>query len=127
MEFGDLQEVFRLLELREEYAAFIADLESELSYLKHFMDCKLCWEKAKIIVNRERGDDSWWSNLFSRIFPESLGEDQVLVESCPRLDDYSDLDAFIAARIRWRIQRVEGIRGDAEIELADLQNRLSSG
>jgi len=63
MEFGDLQEVFRLLELREEYVAFIADLESELAYLKHFMDCKLCWEKAKMMVNRERGDDSWWSNL----------------------------------------------------------------
>ena len=100
MEFGDLQEVIRLLELREEYIAFIADLESELAYLKHFMDCKLCWEKAKMMVNRERGEDIWWNNLFSRMLPESLGEDQVLVESCPRLDDYGRLDAFIAARVK---------------------------
>jgi hypothetical protein len=127
MEYGDLQEVFRLLELREEYTAFIADLESELAYLKHFMDCKLYWEKAKMMVNRERCEYTWWSSLFSRMLPESLGEDQGLVESCPRLDDYGDLEAFIAARVRWRIHRVEGIRGDAEIELADLQDRLSSG
>jgi hypothetical protein len=93
MEFGDLQEVFRLLELREEYAAFIADLESELTYLKQFMDCKLCMEKAKMMVNGERGDDSWWNNLFSRKLPEILGEDQISVKPCPLLDDYEELDS----------------------------------
>lgn len=126
-EFGDLREVFRLLELREEYASFIVDLESELAFLRHIADCKLCWEEAKMMVNREGGEDTWWSKLFSRVLPEILGEDQTSVEPCPRFDDYRDLDAFIAARVRWRIQRVEGIRGDAEIELADLQDRLSSG
>ena len=126
-EFGDLREVLRLLELREEYTSFIVDLESELAFLRHIADCKLCGEEAKMMVNRERGEDTWWSNLFSRVLPEILGEDQTSVEPCPRLDDDGDLDAFIAARVRWRIQRVEGIRGDAEIELADLQDRLSSG
>jgi hypothetical protein len=122
--FGDLCEVFRLLELRGEYTSFIVDLESELSSLRHIMECKLCWEEAKMMVIHVGGEDTWWSNLFSGRLPEILGEDQVSVEPCPRLDDYGDLDAFIAARVRWRIQRVEGIRGDAEIELADLQDRL---
>ncbi|MHA2176489.1 MAG: hypothetical protein ACXACP_04695 [Candidatus Hodarchaeales archaeon] len=126
MELNDLQEVFRLLELREEYTAFIVDLESELAFLKHIEDCKLCREEAKMMVNSERGEDTWWSQLFSRWLPEIFGEDQTSVEPCPCLDDYRDLDAFIDARVRWRIQRVEGIRGDAEIELADLQDRLSS-
>ncbi|GAI36833.1 unnamed protein product, partial [marine sediment metagenome] len=89
--FGDLCEVFRLLELRGEYASFIVDLESELAFLRHIVECKLCWEEAKMMVNREGGEDTWWSNLFSEMLPEILGEDQVLVEPCPRLDDYRDL------------------------------------
>ena len=124
--FGDLCDVFRLLELRGEYESFIVDLESELASLRHITECKLCWEKAKTMVNGEGSEDSWWSNLFSGMLPETLGEDQLSVEPCPRLDDYGDLEAFIAARVRWRIQRVEGIRDDAEIELADLKDRLSS-
>ena len=125
--FGDLCEVFRLLELRGEYESFIVDLESELAFLRHIAECKLCGEEAKTMVDREGGDDTWWSNLFSGTLPEILGEEQASVEPCPRLDDYGDLEAFIAARVGWRIQRVEDIRGDAEIELADLINRLSSG
>ena len=54
MELNDLQEVFRLLELREEYTAFIMDLESELDFLKHIEDCKLCREEAKMITHFER-------------------------------------------------------------------------
>ena len=123
--FGDLCEVFRLLELRGEYESFIVDLDAELAFLKHIAECKLCGGEAKMMVNREGGDDTWWSNLFSGMLPETLGEEQVSVEPCPRLDDYGDLEAFIAARVRWRIQRVEGIRGDAEIELADIKDRLS--
>ena len=123
--FGDLCEVFRLLELRGEYTSFIVDLESELAFLRHIADCKLCREEVKMMVNREGGEDTWWSNLFSGMLPEILGEDQASVEPCPRLDDYGDLEAFIAARVGWRIQRVEGIRGDAEIELADIKDRLS--
>jgi len=125
--FGDLCDVFRLLELRGGYESFIVDLESELAFLRHIADCKLCGEEAKTMVDREGGDDTWWSKLFSGRLPEILGEAQLSVEPCPRLDDYGDLEAFIAARVRWRIQRVEGIRGDAEIELADLKDRLSSG
>jgi hypothetical protein len=127
MEFDDLREIFRLLELRGEYTSFIVDLESELAFLRHIAECKLCWEEVKMMVNREGGEDTWWSNLFSEVLPEILGEDHVSVEPCPRLDDYGDLDAFIAARVRWRIQRVEGIRWDAEIELVDLKERLSNG
>ena len=126
-EFDDLREIFRLLELKEEYASFIVDLESELAFLRHITDCKLCWEEAKTIVNGEGGVDTWRSNLFRSGLSEILGEEYRSVEPCPCLEDYGDLDAFIAARVRWRIQRVEGIRGDAEIELTDLQNRLSIG
>jgi hypothetical protein len=126
-EFDDLREIFRLLDLRKEYASFIFDLESELAFLRHIADCKLCWEEAKMMVNGEGGENAWRSNLFRRVPPETLGEEQRSVEPFPCLEDYGDLDAFIAARIRWRIQRVEGILGDAEIELVDLKNRLSSG
>jgi len=125
--FGDLCEVFKLLELRGEYESFIIDLESELSFLRHIAECKLCGGEVKMMVNREGSDDTWWSNLFSGMLSENLGEEQASVEPCPRLDDYGDLGAFIAARVRWRIQRVEGIRGDAEIELADIKVRLSDG
>jgi hypothetical protein len=105
----------------------IADLESELEFLRHITECKLCWEEAKMMVEGEGSEDTWRSNLFSEVLLEILGEDHVSAEPCPCLDDYGDLDAFIAARVRWRIQRVEGIRGDAEIELADLIERLSNG
>ena len=80
-----------------------------------------------MMVDRVGGEDTWWSNLFSERLPEFLGEDNVSVEPCPRLGDYGDLGAFIAARVSWRIRRVEGIRGDAEIELADIKDRLSGG
>jgi len=126
-EFDDLREIFRLLELREEYTSFIVNLESELEFLRHIAECKACWEEAKMMINGEGGVDTWRSNLFRREPPETLSEEQSSVEPWPCLEDYGDLDAFIAARIRWRIQRVESIRGDAEIELADLQDRLSSG
>ncbi len=126
MVFDDLREVFRLLELRGEYESFIVDLESELAFLRHIAECKLCLEEAKMMVNGEGREDTWWSSLFSVVLPELLGEEQDAIEPCPRLDDYGDLDAFIAARVRWRIQRVEGIRGYAEIELADLIGRLRS-
>ena len=125
--FGHLCEVFRLLELRGEYESFIVDLGSELAFLRHIPECKLCGEEATRMVDREGGDDAWWGNLFSVMLPGKLGEEQVSVEPCPRLDDYGDLESFIAARVRWRIQRVEGIRGDAEIELADIKDRLRSG
>jgi len=125
--FGDLCEVFRLLELRGEYASFIVDLESELSFLRHIVECRLCGEEAKIMVERVGDEDTWWRNLFSGRLPERLGEEHVSVEPCPHLGDYGDLDAFIAARVRWRIQRVEGIRGDAESELADIKDRLTGG
>ena len=125
--FGHLCETFRLLELRGEYESFILDLESELAFLRHIVECKICGEEAKMMVDREEGDDTWWSNLFSGMLPENLGEDQVSAESCPRLEDYGGLDEFIAARVSWRIQRIEGIRGDAEIELTDIKDRLSSG
>jgi len=126
-EFDDLREILRLLELREEYASFIVDLESELEFLRHITDCLLCWEEAKMMINGEGGEDTWRSNLFRRVPLETLGEEQSSVEPYPCLEDYGDLDAFIAARVRWRIHRVEGIRGDAEIELADLKERLSNG
>lgn len=125
--FGHLCEGFRLLELRGEYESFIVDLESELAYLRHIVECKICGEEAERMVDREGGVDTWWSNLFNGMLPKNLGEAQVSVEPCPRLEDYGDLEAFIAARVGWRIQRVEGIRGDAEIELADIKDRLSSG
>ena len=125
--FGHLCESFRLLELRGEYESFILDLESELAYLRHIVECKICGEEAKMMVDREENEDTWWSNLFSGMLPENLGEDPVSAESCPRLDDYGGQGAFIAARVRWRIQWVEGIQGDAEIELTDIKDRLSSG
>ena len=125
--FGHLCETFRLLELRGEYESFILDLESELAFLRHIVECKICGEEAKMMVDREESEDTWWSNLFSGMLPENLGEDPVSAESCPRLDDYGGQGAFIAARVRWRIQRIESIRGDAEIELTDIKDRLSSG
>ena len=124
--FGYLCEDFRLLELRGEYESFIIDLESELAYLRHIVECKVCGEEATRMVDREGSEGTWWSNLFSGMLPETLGEDQVSVEPCPRMEDYGDLEAFIAARVGWRIQRVEGIRGDAVIELADIKDRLSN-
>ncbi len=125
--FGHLCEGFRLLELRGEYESFIVDLDSELAYLRHIVECEVCGEEAERMVDREGGGDTWWSNLFSGVLPENLGEDQVSVNPCPRRDDFGDLEAFIAARVGWRIQRVEGIRGDAEIELADIIDRLRDG
>jgi len=125
--FGDLCEGFRLIELRGEYVSFIIDLESELAYLRHIVECNVCGEEAKRMVDREGSEDTWWSNLFGGMLPVTLGEDQVSVEPCPRLEDYGDLEAFIAARVGWRIKRVEAIRGDAELELADITDRLSSG
>ena len=125
--FGHLCEVFRLLELRGEYESFIVDLGSELASLRHILECKFCGEEAERMVDREGGDDTWWGSLFSGMLPEKLGEEPVSAEPCPRLDDYGGLEAFIAARVRWRIQRVEGIRGDAEIELVDIIDRLSGG
>ncbi len=80
-----------------------------------------------MMVDRVGGEDTWWSNLLSGRLPELLGEEHVSVEPCPRSGDYGDLGAFIAARVSWRIQRVEGIRGDAEIELADIEDRLIGG
>ncbi len=74
--FGDLCEVFRLLELRGEYESFIVDLDAELAFLSHIVECKLCGGEAKMMVNREGGDDTWWSKLFSGMFPETLGRNR---------------------------------------------------
>ena len=125
MSLRDTCEDFSLLELSGKYRSFIIDLETELSLLKHIKECISCQETVRRIVLQEIIGDTWWKNLFSEALPKTLGEEQPFVEPCPRRDDYNNLDSFIKARIKWRIQRVETLKEDAEIELSDIQNRFN--
>ncbi len=125
MSFRDNCENFNLLELNGKYRSFIIDLETELNLLRHIRDCRVCQDEVKNIVLQKKVGDIWWGNLFSETLPKALGEEQPFVDPCPHREDYNNLDLFITARIKWRIQRVETIKEDAKIELSDIQNRLN--
>jgi hypothetical protein len=126
MSFRDICENFSLLELSGKYSSFIIDLETELILLRHIRECIICQDVVKKIILQEEVGDKWWENLFSETLPKAIGEEQPFVEPCPHREDYNNLDSFIKARIKWRIQRVETIKEDAKIELSDIQNRLDA-
>jgi len=105
-EWTERCETLNLLTLEGEYASFIADIENEIATLKHIQACETCRKS----ITEKTGDtqtpaENRWRRLFTR------GDDE-------------EPDGFIDERIRERVERLRGIRADAELELNDLRERL---
>jgi hypothetical protein len=128
MDLSEGCEAFRLLELRGEYSSFILDLETELEILKHLQICERCREQIRRSVEEKRKFNGWWGNLFSEDLPRILREDpesNIRTEECPRIENYHNLCEFIDERIRWRRIKLGELKNDAELELTDLEKRIS--
>jgi hypothetical protein len=109
-------ETLDLLSLEAQYLDFILDMEKEIRYLEHFLECPTCLSEAINLVDEEANDD--WSRLFSRETTE------IIRTGRPRFKDYDKNEAFVRARIFWRLDKLESLLIDAENEMENLQKEL---
>ena len=107
-------EHLKLIRLEGKYLYFIVETSTEMGILEHAKKCKDCREYIKDIVkNNEK------SEIFGNLFETDV--ENTLV---PNYSDFKTKDSFIDARIDWRLDRLEKILRDAELELEDLRKRI---
>lgn len=109
-------ETLHLLALEAQYLSFILDIEKEIRVLEHIIVCTNCFDSAKQLINEDFDDD--WVRLFSKCSFE------LIRTSRPRYEDYEDHESFVSARISWRLEKLQSLAVDAEVELKNLQEEL---
>ena len=104
-------EALKLLGLEGEYASFLLGVESEMRLLSHVLVCEECRRGiAEHISGARTLELGALDELFSPLRGAPLDE----------------VDAFIERRAKRRIEQLEAIRGDAELELEDLRRNLKA-
>ena len=102
-------EAIKLLGLEGEYISFLLGVESEIRLLNHVLGCDEC---RRSIVKHISGEKPFelgpLDGLFSPMDGMPLNEIRELIEQ----------------RAKQRIEQLEGLRGDAELELNDLRRNL---
>jgi len=107
--WGGDYETMRLLGLEGEYLSFLLDIEVELGLLRHVLGCGECLGTVK-----ERLSGEAWSDLgrVGRLFDDVKASNGV------------DLDDLIDGRLSRRIEQLEQLREDADLELGSLREDL---
>jgi hypothetical protein len=109
-------ESLNLISLKGEYIAFILEIEIELNYLEHFLNCPKCLaELIKKVENKEV--DGIWGNIF-------YGEEKNDQVEKSNYMGFPTTEMFVEARIQWRLERLRSLAVDAEMELENLQERI---
>jgi hypothetical protein len=107
-------ETVELLRIEGKYLYFIVELSTEIKILEHARKCEECREWIR---NNIDGDDI--HELYGNLFDTTVYDPIV-----PKYSDYEDLESFVDGRIDWRIERLENLYENAEMELQDLRKRL---
>jgi hypothetical protein len=124
--FGEKCNDFRMLELFSEYSLFIMDLDAEESLINHIQKCHECLAHVKQLIHNENPSYDWWRNLFSTDQSNILEKSQWSRKQANRnsFERYSFTDEFIRERIQWRIDRIQELKADAELELESLKKQI---
>ena len=107
-------EILELLRVEGNYLSFIVELNTEKKILKHVKKCEEC---RKWIINKIDGDEI--HEHFGKLF-DTIVYDPIV----PKYSDYEDNDTFIDARITWRLERLEELLKNAEMELEKIGKKL---
>lgn len=102
-------EAMKLLGLEGEYLSFLLDMEVELGLLRHVLGCSLCLSTIK---ERISGEGEGELGTIGELFEDAMGVNVV------------ELDDLVERRIRQRIEQLERLREDADLELEDLRRNL---
>jgi len=105
-EWTERCDTLNLLTLEGEYTPFIAEIENEIATLEHIRACETC---RTSITETTGGTQASAENMWIRFLTKRGDE---------------GLDESLDYRIRQRLEKLRGIRADAELELADLRERL---
>jgi len=110
----EICETVELLRIEGKYLYFIVELSTEIKTLEHAKKCEECREWIRDNID---GEEIY--ELYGNLFDTTVYDPIV-----PKYADYEDLDSFIDARINWRIERLDNLYENAEMELQDLKKRL---
>ncbi len=102
-------ETMRLLGLEGEYLSFLLDMEVELGLLRHVLGCNMCLGTVK---ERISGEGKGELGAIGVLFEDAMGVNVV------------DLDELFERRINQRIEQLERLKVDADLELEDLRRNL---
>jgi hypothetical protein len=115
-----------LLHMEAEYIGFMVSVESESRLLRHVRGCGDCKKKLRLIHSGERTPGDELEELFSIDLNEKLLNSSSMLD-CPLRGNYPDADAFIEARIDWRLEKLHNILQNAELELKNLSEKIRDG
>jgi hypothetical protein len=102
-------EAMRLLGLEGEYLAFLLDMEVELGLIRHVLGCDMC---LRTIKERISGEGNGELGAIGELFDDVIASNVV------------DLEELVERRIRQRIEQLERLKEDADLELEDLRRNL---
>ena len=102
-------EAMKLLGLEGEYLSFLLDMEVELGLLRHVLGCNVCLGTIKERISGEGKNEL---GTIGELFNDAIGVNVV------------DLDELVERRIRQRIEQLERLKEDADLELEDLRRNL---
>ena len=108
METKDKIALFRL---EEKYLCFLAELKTEKKMLNHIYKCEAC---RKWVVDNMDGDEIYID--FGKLF-DTIVYDPIV----PKYVEFENLDNFIDARINWRLDRLDELIKNTEIELEKIE------
>ncbi len=115
-----------LLHMEAEYIGFMVSVESEARLLRHVRGCSDCKAKLRLIHSGEKDPADEMEELFSVDLPEKLLTSSSMLD-CPIRANYPDADAYIEARIGWRLDKLQNIIANAELELGNLSEKIKAG
>jgi hypothetical protein len=107
-------EKLELLLVEGKYLSFIVELSAEKNVLKHIKKCKECRKWVKNDIDGEEIHE-YFGKLFDTIVYDPI---------VPKYSNYEDVDSFIDARINWRLERLDELLKNAEMELDDLGENI---
>ncbi len=102
-------EAMKLLGLEGEYLSFLLDMEVELGLLRHVLGCNTCLGTVK---ERISGDGNGELGAIGELFDDAMGVNVV------------GLGELVERRINQRIEQLERLKVDADLELEDLRRNL---
>ncbi len=112
-----------LLHMEAEYIGFMVSIETEMRLLRHLRSCRPCKNKLSDVFTAARDPADELEELFASDLENRLvGKPTTFY--CPKRNDYTDADAFILARIDWRLNNLKKLLSDAELELGHLSGRI---
>lgn len=112
-----------LLHVESEYVGFLVSVETEARLLKHIRKCRACRDKLAPIFTKERDPVDELETLFAIDLPEKLLNSSTMLD-CPVRDNFENADDYIEARIKWRLDKLQTIIANAEMELKQIGSKI---